>query len=1389
MTFLRTVRPLSGLLLLLFLAVSESFAANVTFEFNESLNSDSGDFVSANLSYKRDEDRAGQLYSSFVNDTPDFVSDADDSAIQLAWDDYLSFSPNLLENIDVTQPFRFNLRFKASTEGSIINSSPCCASTLSRLLLNTNTGDQRDLGMAVYLDALGDSNSKELTLFINIGDGRSFLTSDPQGQSEGYRFTAGSVLLNQWYDLIVEVNLQNAGKEKLIVNFDGARYTFALDDPNRLDISALKQHFQGRRVGMPPFSVYAEFCQIFECYEQGLGLPEGMSAPQLFLGGFPDLDPHNATIDVAVSTFTLASPILESSAETLNGILELFIAHIQGTASQTDETLEQAYSDFSLGFSSDWDSIRSRALKFLDAYSVAYPALFVNESLRSPATFSVEGKLVYFLQQWLLDNQFQKSFDLADSGIVFEDSEHWPGPVSETAQRVSAFVDVDASYQTNPAILLNQQGTVIRPTGFYAPPGEIVTITVPPAAVTNSLKLRIGIHRADMEAGGYVEFNRFPRISSIYDISQETFTVANPFGGGLYFEVADGTDLGAIQVLIEGAVAMPMYSILELNGHSDDQAAFNAAIDTWPVPWFELHGKHFSATLPMNEAKLYSDAASLLQLMDDGFEDIRLMAGRPLAGIRAEWLAYDRWVTVYGTALTASYPIYPNQDLGERDIFLSAPSNFASPIRLMNPDFFSVTVDTATTRASDWYIYVLFHEWGHLHNLPTLNFQEQESNVHLLASVFYNKTMGADIDTALQYSGFQFFDRDRAALDTMFSPNWQLGKRLSEGDQIYGIWDNEVRYQTRSWARIVEIAALFGWEAVGDIHRAFYERGQSLGSPVNYGLQDDDFVETASDALGLNLGPIFEFWGVPPSPAAKQRLQSLPVPPEFEARLLHYASIAPRTQADFQTIYETHSKLHSPTSEVMIRMNWYRDNFDAEMSNVILSRVTSILDEYYPSDSDGDGFKDYDDIFPQDASESLDSDGDGIGNNADTDDDGDGIPDVSETAFGTDPFVDDAAQDKDGDGVSNYEEYVAGTSARNPLDPTPLRESAQADFSGDNKADVLVRSTGGSWWLYTMNGGTVSSQGRIPATGSTDWEPQSFADFNGDGKADILIRHKELGIWWLYIMDGNKIVKSERVLATRDLNFQPLSFKDTNNDGNADVLLRHSDGRWWRYGMSGATILSNSAVGATRNTEFEPVSYEDFNGDGNADILVRNKSNGIWYLYQLNGETVVAAGTVSANRDLNWEPESTADFNGDGIADLLVRNKETKAWWLYTLNGNSVGTSSSLKASNDATWHPVGTEDFDGDGNADLLLRSEKGSWWLYTLSGSTVLTEGRLAITGSLDWRPVSFADFNGDGKADALMRNVATGSWWLYTLDGQTVLKSEKVYATPNLNWQLQP
>ena len=86
------------------------------------------------------------------------------------------------------------------------------------------------------------------------------------------------------------------------------------------------------------------------------------------------------------------------------------------------------------------------------------------------------------------------------------------------------------------------------------------------------------------------------------------------------------------------------------------------------------------------------------------------------------------------------------------------------------------------------------------------------------------------------------------------------------------------------------------------------------------------------------------------------------------------------------------------------------------------------------SDSDGDGVPDIHDAFPSDASETIDSDGDGIGNNADKDDDNDQMPDSWEIQYGFDPLTDDAAQDSDGDGLSNLDEFLAGSDPLVPQD-------------------------------------------------------------------------------------------------------------------------------------------------------------------------------------------------------------------------------------------------------------------------------------------------------------------------------------------------------------------
>ncbi|MDO9537030.1 MAG: Ig-like domain-containing protein [Thermoplasmata archaeon] len=89
-------------------------------------------------------------------------------------------------------------------------------------------------------------------------------------------------------------------------------------------------------------------------------------------------------------------------------------------------------------------------------------------------------------------------------------------------------------------------------------------------------------------------------------------------------------------------------------------------------------------------------------------------------------------------------------------------------------------------------------------------------------------------------------------------------------------------------------------------------------------------------------------------------------------------------------------------------------------------------------DSDSDGVPDSSDAFPNNANETVDTDADGIGNNADTDDDGDGVAD-SEDDF---PLNSSETTDTDHDGIGNNADLDDdGDGVSDTDDPEPLNSA------------------------------------------------------------------------------------------------------------------------------------------------------------------------------------------------------------------------------------------------------------------------------------------------------------------------------------------------------------
>ena len=141
-------------------------------------------------------------------------------------------------------------------------------------------------------------------------------------------------------------------------------------------------------------------------------------------------------------------------------------------------------------------------------------------------------------------------------------------------------------------------------------------------------------------------------------------------------------------------------------------------------------------------------------------------------------------------------------------------------------------------------------------------------------------------------------------------------------------------------------------------------------------------------------------------------------------------------------------------------------------------------------DSDGDGYGDNGDVFPNDPVEWRDLDGNGVGDNSDDDDDGDGYPDGVEELVGTDPHDNSSVPaDFDGDFIPDSmdddddNDGYPDSSDAFPLDPAEWMDT-DGDGTGDNSDPD------------DDNDGYPDGSDAFP------FDPAEWADSDGDGVGD-----------------------------------------------------------------------------------------------------------------------------------------------------------------------------------------------------------------------------------------------------------------------------------------------
>jgi hypothetical protein len=283
-------------------------------------------------------------------------------------------------------------------------------------------------------------------------------------------------------------------------------------------------------------------------------------------------------------------------------------------------------------------------------------------------------------------------------------------------------------------------------------------------------------------------------------------------------------------------------------------------------------------------------------------------------------------------------------------------------------------------------------------------------------------------------------------------------------------------------------------------------------------------------------------------------------------------------------------------------------------------------------DDDNDGTPDSLDAFPYDPTEDADLDGDGIGDNSDNDTDGDGI-DNDNDDFDSDPT---AAADNDGDGIDDASDSDDDNDGvPDVADWAPMDSTEQYDTDGDGIGDNADTDDDGD--------GVEDGSDAFPLDASES------ADADMDGVGDIADPD-----------DDNDGTPDGLDAFPNDANEQrdydgdgigDVADADRDEDGylNSDDAFPMNENEWLDTDgdnvgdNSDSDIDGDSVLNADDWAPLDAAEWDDTDGDGTGDNADDNDDGDAW-----NDADEYSCGTDSKSA-----ASVPSDFDGDGICDAL----------------------------------------------------------------------------------------------------------------------------------------
>lgn len=360
-------------------------------------------------------------------------------------------------------------------------------------------------------------------------------------------------------------------------------------------------------------------------------------------------------------------------------------------------------------------------------------------------------------------------------------------------------------------------------TGLWVNAGEPLQIAVPADIAGKGYAVRIGCHTDTLYH--LDEWKRAPDISRSVSIEEAVTRTASAFGGLVYIEVPSRAAGGkGFTVTIGAAVEAPLFVL----GKTTD-AEWNSTLKKHAAPWAEFACDKLILSCPTEAARTVSNPTQLMEFWKkvvEAQDDITNQSGERK---RPERIVAD--VQISAGYMHSGYPIM---------IPTSASLEMVTFGRLKFPG---------------WGFY---HEIGHNHQRGDFTFQGTgEVTNNVIGMYCYHEVLKKD-----------WLIGHTAITEEERRKNIQEIKQASDKWQT---WKSDPFLALTTYIQLVQE---FGWESWRAYLHSFAD-AKFGPAPDNDDQARDQFLVRYSKITNKNLGPFFEFWGIPVSSSAKAEVSKL----------------------------------------------------------------------------------------------------------------------------------------------------------------------------------------------------------------------------------------------------------------------------------------------------------------------------------------------------------------------------------------------------------------------------------------------------------------------------------------------------------------------------------